>query len=73
MTDETLKPCPFCGGKAELKYEMGNEVWGQSWLAGCTECGICARRFYGSNSWSSNEAADKMAQSNAIAAWNTRA
>ncbi len=35
--NEKLKPCPFCGGKAELDedYDSGNIFW-----VFCTRCGI---------------------------------
>lgn len=33
MSEHTLKPCPFCGGEAELsKHGVGNN---QRWSAGC--------------------------------------
>lgn len=34
MNDE-LKPCPFCGGKAEFEYYW----WGESLTIKCTNCG----------------------------------
>lgn len=70
-----LLPCPFCGGAGSVIYDGGNEVWHQSWRAGCTLCGI-QFKVSGSNSWSTgnpeNRAIDKAAEAKAIAAWNQR-
>ena len=33
--DEELKPCPFCGGEAEVKRMGTNRV---SMIIGCVEC-----------------------------------
>ncbi len=69
-----LLPCPFCGRRASVVKDSGNEVWGQSWLAGCTKCGI-QFKVCGSNSWDSSKgskAIDKAAEAKAIALWNTR-
>ena len=33
-----LKPCPFCGGKAEIKY--GNAYYIKCVQAHCTKCGV---------------------------------
>ena len=33
--DEELKPCPFCGGEAEVKRMGTNRV---SMIIGCAEC-----------------------------------
>ena len=33
-----LKPCPFCGGKAETR-----EDWGAGWYVECQECGTTRR------------------------------
>lgn len=38
MENEELKPCPFCGGKAEI---FGHTA---SWGAMCTKCGSCNRQ-----------------------------
>ena len=35
MSDETLKPCPFCGGEAEAVHEI-DDLWV---TVECTECG----------------------------------
>lgn len=72
MNVVTLAPCPFCGGRATLAYDSGNEVWGQSWSAGCASCGIKFIQM-GSSSWASVKAEDDAARSSVIARWNTRA
>lgn len=37
-----LKPCPFCGGKAETDY--GNDyncgLLGHTWTVSCSKCGV---------------------------------
>ena len=39
MSKLELKPCPFCGGKAEIRkyhhYGLGDEYW-----VVCTSCGV---------------------------------
>ena len=36
MTNEELKPCPFCGGKAEL-IDVGRYEWFIKCRRGCVE------------------------------------
>ena len=63
MTD--LKPCPFCGGKAESDeaecgpdaFEEGGIPWGHAAYAGCEACGLY---FHGDT------------EAYCIAAWNRR-
>ena len=38
---EKLKPCPFCGGEAEI-----NVVWGKYFSPYCKECGTYHDREY---------------------------
>ncbi len=52
-----LKPCPFCGGKAD--YD--NNESGLEWVY-CTECGATGESF-----WMSIDVTDQ-----AIKAWNNR-
>lgn len=70
MTDE-LKPCPFCGGKADIhSWWSDNEECGMAWVG-------CKRESY-TNGY---ECARihimridvKTAREDAIAAWNRRA
>ena len=71
-----LEPCPFCGGEARIKYDSGNEVWGQSWEAGCKACDIHTPKAWGSSTWASGDNAkkqDRAAKATAISAWNRRA
>jgi len=37
LSHDTLKPCPFCGGPAELK-NPGYEYYSPCWCK-CTQCG----------------------------------
>ena len=34
MTDQELKPCPFCGGKGNIFFHPYDGYW-------CAECAIC--------------------------------
>ncbi len=42
MSDEGLKPCPFCGGKAELTEWHGGNEYSHGWWVICEECGVYA-------------------------------
>jgi hypothetical protein len=57
---DKLKPCPFCGGEAELKL-IGRFQYGLSangWIVRCVK-GCCRQLFYASDH-------------DAIEAWNRR-
>lgn len=41
MSDDKLKPCPFCGGEAEVEEDYIN-----SFIAVCGKCFATARRMY---------------------------
>ena len=57
MSDD-LKPCPFCGGKAEaINYIIEGAVR-------CTDCGVSVARRH--------DAQGDTGYDEAIAAWNTR-
>lgn len=58
---EELKPCPFCGGQAELIETMGSQAAAFSpyFRVTCTDCGIHQ------DQWDERKLA--------ISAWNTRA
>lgn len=58
MPEKTLKPCPFCGGEAELQVE---ELDINS-LLGCVMCMECYATGAEKDNWS-----------DAITSWNTRA
>lgn len=65
MTSDKLKPCPFCGGKAEL-HAIDFDEWQRHdpdciWYVRCNECGACTDEYTGE------------AEAEAVAAWNTRA
>ena len=57
MTSEKLKPCPFCGGKAKIKF--GSDIFGFEKYYGWCNCGTITKR------------CNKKEE--AIAAWNWRA
>ena len=62
MTDlENLKPCPFCGGEAELwRHSTTGHLNRPAWVACMGRCSVLVSREYGSDA-------------EAITAWNTRA
>jgi Lar family restriction alleviation protein len=64
-----LKPCPFCGGPAEMKHTPGS--WGyypEKYGARCTKCGIATKAYDGNDS---KEGAEK-AKTSAAEEWNRR-
>ena len=55
---EELRPCPFCGGEAELsdtavQTKLGKKLWSVE----CTECGVIL---------------DRESREDAFEAWNNR-
>lgn len=56
--NNTLLPCPFCGGEAELNHNYSDD-YGDSYWVSCNFCGVAT-----DSDWS---------QKTAIAAWNRRA
>lgn len=59
MKDETLLPCPFCGGKAEFDYDDD----GLNWIS-CSTCGVSTDTAYHT---------DVDARETLRDVWNTRA
>lgn len=45
MSDEKLKPCPFCGGEAEIK-ETENDVGCKIWYIECSDCELTIKNGY---------------------------
>lgn len=45
MSEQKLKPCPFCGGKAILKINHGFNREIISSFAYCEECGVATRSY----------------------------
>lgn len=52
--NEKLKPCPFCGGEAELQYDGrgDREAAGMSFVR-CKDCGAIGQKFEVSRRYSS--------------------
>jgi Lar family restriction alleviation protein len=75
MTDNELKPCPFCKGKAEIK--RGNAYYVPCVYAHCTECGATMPKvpinhlFY--TQGKQVRLTEEQATMKAINAWNRRA
>jgi len=67
-----IKPCPFCGSEAKMKYDGGNEVYGQRWWVACGRCWATGPTFGGSSSWRVVKKEDDAAKASAVAEWNTR-
>lgn len=61
MTD--LKPCPFCGGEADVMLSQSR--WGQSYTIHHESIGKCPAGYVGSMQFAT--------EAEAIAAWNARA
>lgn len=60
MSDEKLRPCPFCGGEAEISHVRDICRDPQDWYWGkCHSCHISGSHY--------------PTEAEAIAAWNTRA
>ena len=62
--DAELKPCPFCGKKAELRTTDRDSEYGECAFVACTNCGANGRMVHISYKYC---ATDK-----AIEAWNRR-
>ena len=60
---ELLKPCPFCGGEADVMLSQSR--WGQSYTIHHDTLGKCPAEYVGSMQFAT--------ESEAIAAWNSRA
>ena len=58
---EKLKPCPFCGGKAEVRTDENEEYY-----VSCTKCFTLVG--YCTDTWGEYET-----ETEAIEAWNRRA
>lgn len=64
-----LRPCPFCGGEAELKshYLVSSVGWGKSYMTYHVRCKVCENRTVAFNGLDDLSPKDK-----AIEAWNRR-
>lgn len=70
---DKLLPCPFCGGKAALRYDGGNDRYPQSWDVMCDVCRVAFPESYGSSTREVDTGLDELAMSVLINAWNRRA
>ena len=43
MSNNELRPCPFCGGKARLRADDDSGGWGRSYYAECSKCRVKVR------------------------------
>lgn len=64
MTEIKLKPCPFCGGKGELRRESLIFSWVQHSFVRCEKCFARGEEITTSTEYSADE--------KAIEAWNRR-
>lgn len=60
--DEKLKPCPFCGGEAEISKEQFDDK--DTSYVMCKKCAARGEFFFVSAKYASNE--------KAVKAWNRR-
>ena len=60
-----LKPCPFCGGKAEIKYVQSGWSYENTAYVRCTKCGASSQHL--NITYREKELADKV-----IDLWNCR-
>ena len=60
-----LKPCPFCGGKAEIQHTEKRSEYGECAFIVCTHCGANGQMVTKAWAYSADE--------KAIEAWNRRA
>ncbi len=73
---EELKPCPFCGGEAEICLGCDNKIFGKYWFVRCKTCYSRSSDAYESRSeLGPNQVYEtiKEAWDKAIKAWNRRA
>lgn len=72
--EEKLKPCPFCGGEAEMYSEV-DRIMGKFWYIRCRKCYSNGSRIYESLKKLEPQeeyAAITGAWERAIEAWNRR-
>lgn len=78
MSDD-LKPCPFCGGEAELKDGLYSEdgMHDQKWSVCCKRCGATVSRapFYGKGNYFWGKASEgcELMREAVASLWNARA
>lgn len=73
MTEPELKPCPFCGGEAQLVEKGLDERFGYAsmWSAACGVCRV-GYSFMDAQNPKGGYALGNTGKPKAIAAWNRR-
>ena len=68
---DKLKPCPFCGGMAELTV-VGNPPYGAFIIVKCTICGGASKGYFFRGEVPNYPLEDSIGGEKAISAWNRR-
>lgn len=71
MKTPKLKPCPFCGGKAELEHNTGSN----SWFIQCGDCTARTEEWCNRTKGNGKEVYESIIEcvETAVEAWNRRA
>ena len=67
-----LKPCPFCGGEAEIQHDYSSEI-GDQWVVDCLNEGCCMMHQTGAWDRVNVTTGWRSTESEAVEAWNRRA
>ncbi len=74
----TIRTCPFCGGEAEVWWELGQRKWSDRYFykVKCCVCGVEGKAFsffHDEPLKGSEDEWDNVAYHSAIDFWNSRA